>query len=317
VLRRLVGALPIPNDERILCGFENAEDAAVYRLDDARAVVFTTDVITPVVDDPETYGAIAAANALSDIYAMGGTGLMSLSILGTPRDLPEDVLIAIVRGGAELCAKNGAPVLGGHSLEGKDLLFGLAVIGLVHPDEVFLNSRARPGDALVLTKALGTGALTTARKRDRLDDAGLAPCIAGMLHTSADAVAPLRAAGVRCTTDISGFGLLGHAAEVASASKVELVIDAARVSAYPQARELLKAGITTRANPRNLAYAQELGPLSGSVDPLLIDPQTSGGLLGCVPKGAVPTVLKTLHALGYGDAAEIGEVRAGAGLRLL
>jgi selenide, water dikinase len=317
VLRRLVGALPIPTDERILAGFENAEDAAVYRLDAERAVVFTTDVITPVVDDAATYGAIAAANALSDVYAMGGTGLMSLSILGTPKGFDEELTVALVRGGAELAMRSGAPVLGGHSLEGRDLLFGLAVVGLVHPERLFLNSRASPGDVLILTKPLGTGALSTARKRDLIDDAALAVAIAGMVQTNGAAVAPLQAAGLRCATDITGFGLLGHAAEVAAASKAELVIETARLPAYAGARELLHKGVSTRANPRNLEYATGLGPITGTIEPLLVDPQTSGGLLVAITAAKADAVLEALRRAGYAEAAVIGEVRSGAGLRLI
>jgi selenide,water dikinase len=315
-LRQLLGALPIPQDERILSGFENAEDAAVYALDAERALVFTTDVITPLVDDPEAFGAIAAANALSDIYAMGGRPLMTLGILGLPEGFPLEVGGTILAGGAQVALAAGAPVLGGHTLQSRDLVYGLAAVGEVHPRRLFLSSRFQAGDALILTKPLGTGALTTAIKRGRLVEAEIAEAIAGMRQLNRAAVKPLLEAGVTAATDITGFGLLGHAAEVAKASGVELVLERARLPAYAQARELLAAGMRTGANKRNLAYAAELGPLKGEVEDLLVDPQTSGGLLVAVARDRALGLRERLAAAGYAAAAVIGEVRAGAGLRV-
>jgi len=316
-LRRLIGALPIPADERLLVGFENAEDAAVYQLDESRALVFTTDFITPIVDDPETYGAIAAVNSLSDVWAMGGRPLIALSVYVLPEDFPLDVGHQILLGGSRAALAAGAPVVGGHTVQGRDLLYGLAVVGEVHPQRIFKNSAFRAGDALVLTKPLGTGTLATGVKRGRFTEADIPDALQGMLQPNGAAVAPLHAAGVRAATDITGFGLLGHTAELARASGVELVLEQARVPGYALARETLAAGLRTGANKRNLAYAGELGPLAGTPEDLLLDPQTSGGLLAGVPADRADALVRELVAAGYARACIIGEVRPGAGLRVV
>jgi selenide,water dikinase len=317
VLRQLVGALPVSPDERILIGLQNAEDAAVYQLDDDRALVATLDVITPLVDDPEIYGRIAAANALSDVFAMGGKGVLSLSFLGVSPEVPPEVTVAIARGGALTAMESGAPVLGGHSVEGKDILFGLLAIGMVHPDEMFANHCLEPGDQLLLTKPLGTGTLTTAAKRDRLPREALTQAIAGMVQTNGAAVEPLRQLGVRAVTDVTGFGLLGHAAEMAKASGVQVRFNAPEVPDYPGARESLADGVITRANGRNQDYVEHLGPLEGEIEPLLLDPQTSGGLLAAVKPAQVDDALEALRRAGYGAATRIGEVAEGAGVAVL
>ena len=285
-MRLLIDALPVPRDERLLIGFQNAEDAAVYRLDDTRALVFTTDVITPLVDDPATFGRIAATNSLSDVYAMGGKALISLSFLSAPKGMPPEIIAAIARGGAELALAAGAPVVGGHTIEGRDLLYGLAVVGEAHPDHLFRNDGLRVGDELLLTKPLGTGTLTTAAMNDALTQADLAEAIAGMTLSNGAAVGPMHAAGVRAATDITGFGLLGHAAELARASKVQVVLDTPAVPEYARAREMLERKFRTRASQSNLEYAVSLGPVEGpEPDLILRDPQTSGGLLVAVRSG--------------------------------
>lgn len=306
----------MPTDERVLAAFANAEDAAVYQIDAEQALVVSIDVITPLVDDPYEFGAIGAANALSDIYAMGGEGLMCLSFLATPTGFPTDITREILRGGAAVAMAAAAPILGGHSIEGRDLLFGVCAVGRAHPKRLFLNNAVRAGDILILTKPLGTGTLMTARKRDFLDDAAVRPAIDAMLQTNRAAVAPLHAAGVRATTDISGFGLAGHAAELAAASQVALVFDAASVPAHPHARAMLAQGVVTRANPRNATYAAELGPFQGPAEPLLFDPQTSGGLLCAVPPDHAEATVQALRHAGYLQATRVGEARAGAGLRI-
>ncbi len=315
-MRRLLGALPLPIDERILVGFKDADDAAVYRIAPDRALVLTTDVITPLVDDAERFGAIAAQNALSDVHAMGGTPMVSLSFYSAPRDFPVELGAGILKGAAETALAAGAPVLGGHSVEGRDLMMGLMVVGQVHPDRLLENRRARAGEQLVLTKPLGTGALTTGRKRDLIDEAALEPAILGMLRSNGPAAQVLLAHGVRAATDVSGFGLLGHAAEVAKASGARLVLRPEALPAYPGALELLERGVTTRANPRNLEYARDLGPLVGTPSPLMLDPQTSGGLLAAVPAQELDAVLRELRAAGCVEAAHIGEVQAGSGIAL-
>ncbi len=316
-MRQLLGALPIPTDERILVGFEGAEDAAVYALSDDRALVFTTDVITPIVDDPETYGAIAAANSLSDVYAMGGRPLMALSVFFVPEGFPLDVGHRILLGGTRAAMAAGSPILGGHTVEARDLMYGLAVVGEADPRRLFLNRAARPGDVLLLTKPLGTGTLATGVKRARHGEADIGDAIAGMMQTNAAAVGPLHAAGVKAATDVTGFGLLGHAGEMAAASGVELVVEQAAVPAYRGARDCLAAGLRTGANKRNRAYASELGPLAGEPEELLVDPQTSGGLLVAVAADRADALVTELRAAGYGAATRIGEVRAGAGLRIV
>jgi selenide,water dikinase len=316
-LRQLLGALPLPIDERILIGFDNAEDAAVYALDAERALIFTTDFITPIVDDPETYGRIAAVNALSDVWAMGGRPLLALSVYMLPEGFPLEVGAKILAGAAHAALAAGAPVLGGHTVQGRDLMVGLAVIGEAHPARLFRNTAFSPGDALLLTKPLGTGTLATGVKRGRFDETSIREAIDGMLLTNAAAVPPAQAAGVRAATDVTGFGLLGHAASVARASGVELVLEQAAVPAYALARETLAAGVRTGANKRNLQYARELGPLTGEPEDLLLDPQTSGGLLVAVPAAAAEALTATLRAAGYPRVSRIGEVRAGAGLRLV
>jgi selenide, water dikinase len=238
-LRLLIDALPVPRDERLLVGFQNAEDAAVYRLGPDRALVFTTDVITPLVDDPKLFGAIAATNSISDVFAMGGKALISLSFLSAPASVPPEVIALIAAGGAEKAMACGAPVVGGHSVEGRDLLYGLAVVGLAHPDKLFRNDGLKAGDELLLTKPLGTGTLTTALKNEVLSEPDLGEAVAGMLLSNGAAVDPMHEAGVKAATDVTGFGLLGHAAEMARASKVQVILDTQAVPAYPRAREML------------------------------------------------------------------------------
>jgi selenide,water dikinase len=315
-LRQVLGGIAPPEDPRLLSGLERFEDAAVFRLDSERSLVATIDVITPIVDDPVVYGEIAAANALSDLYAMGAEGLFSLSFLGVPRDFPPELAAGIVRGGAALAGASGAPLVGGHSLESRDLLFGLAAIGSAHPEKLFRNDRLALGDELILTKPLGTGAIATALKNDALPAADARDAIEGMRRTNRAAVAPAREAGVRGATDVTGFGLLGHAAEMARASSVEIHIESDSVPVYPHARELLEKGSRTRGDRTNLDYARSLLPVEGEVDPLLVNPQTSGGLLIAVAAEKSRGLLEGLRAAGYGSAARIGRVVQGTGVRI-
>jgi selenide,water dikinase len=297
-----------------LVGFENAEDALVFQLDAERALVATIDVITPLVDDPYDFGAIAAANALSDLAAMGASPLVSLSFLAAPKKLDPCVLKSILQGGGDVALAVGAPILGGHSVNNTELMFGLAAIGQVHPQAILKNSHAQVGDRLLLTKPLGTGTLSSATMNDKLDPAAMRPAIDGMRQTNHKALAPMRQHHVRAATDITGFGLLGHAAEVARASGVCLAFDAAAVPAYPHARDLLAAGVVTGASKRNAEYAAELGPVAGKTDLLLLDPQTSGGLLIAVAPSAAPSLTQALKAAGFGATTEVGEVLAGQGV---
>jgi selenide,water dikinase len=316
-LRHIIDSLPLPESEHLLTGFGHSEDAAVFRLDDERAVVFTIDVITPIVDDPESYGAIAAANALSDVYAMGGRGLLALSFLGAPKGFSVEIAAAIAKGGAELAKAEGAPVAGGHSIETRDLMYGLAVVGLVDPEALFRNDGFAAGDDLVLTKPIGTGTLMTALKQRALDTRDVAEAIAGMRRTNRAAAEIAIDHGVVAATDITGFGLAGHAAEVASASNACCVIAQREIPEYPGARRTIGDGYVTRANRTNLDYVQSLGPLAGEPEPLLFDPQTSGGLLIAVARERCDSLLDALRAAGYDGAARIGHVTSGSGIRVV
>lgn len=313
----MLDSLPVPEGERFVTGFGNSEDAAVFKLDAERGIVFSIDVITPLVDDPELFGAIAAANALSDIYAMGGRGLVSLSFLGTPKGFPVEITAAIARGGAELAKNEGAPVVGGHSVESKDLMYGLAVVGIADPEVLFKNDALAVGDELLLTKPLGTGALTTAVKARKLAARDVADAFAGMRQTNRAAVDPALQHGVRAVTDITGFGLLGHTAEVASASGVCAVISQSDVPEYAGAREALRNGHVTRGERTNPEYVNSLGPLAGEPESLLFDPQTSGGLLIAVTRERSQSLLHALKAAGFDRTARIGHVEAGAGIRVV
>lgn len=316
-MRHVLDSLPVPEGERFLTGFGNSEDAAVFKLDAERCIVFSIDVITPLVDDPELFGAIAAANALSDIYAMGGQGLLSLGFLGTPKGFPVEITAAISKGGAELARDEGAPVVGGHSVESKDLMYGLAVVGLANPATLFTNDAFAVGDDLLLTKPLGTGALTTALKQRKLDERDVADAFAGMRQTNRAAVDVALEHGVRAVTDITGFGLLGHTAEVASASGVCAVISKRDVPEYAGAREALENGYVTRGDRTNPEYVNSLGPLEGEPESLLFDPQTSGGLLIGVSRERSESLLHALRAAGFERTARIGHVDAGAGIRVI
>lgn len=316
-MRQVLKSLPAPEDDRVIAGFAHAEDAAVFRLDAERGIIASIDVITPLVDDARLYGAIAAANSLSDLYAMGGTGLFSLSLLGTPQGFPVDVAADIVGGGGELAKAEGAPIVGGHSIESRDLIFGLAVVGLVDPEHLFSNDGYAVGDALILTKPLGTGALVTALKQRAVSEQRVTDALDGMRTTNRSAVEVAREHGVRAATDISGFGLLGHAAEVAAASGVCLVVSASDVPEYAGARAAIESGHLTRGNDTNPEYVWTLGPLEGRPEPLLFDPQTSGGLLIGVAPDRAESLLTALHAVGFPRAARIGTVEAGSGLRVV
>ncbi len=293
----IVRDLPAPLDPRILVGHAGADDAAVVRLSDEIALVSTVDFFTPIVDDPELFGRIAATNALSDVYAMGGEPVCALNLVAFPLEaLGEDVLRAILAGGGAAVAEAGASVVGGHSIDDPEPKYGLAVTGTVHPDEVLTNAGGQAGDLLVLTKPLGTGALTTAAKRGAVG-VDLDAAIAQMCTLNRDASRAARAAGAHALTDVTGFGLLGHLHELALASGCAAVLDAAAVPALPGADGFLADGTGVSGGMRgNLEYARNFA--SGSDRrPLLADPQTSGGLLAAVPaRSAFATVVGRLVA---------------------
>lgn len=307
-LSRALSALPHRADPRLIVGRETFDDAGIFLLSDDLALVQTVDFFAPIVDDPYTFGQIAAANALSDVYAMGGEPLTALNIVGFPSgQLPIEVLTEILRGGQDKVHEAGALVVGGHTIIDEELKYGLAVTGRADPRRLLTNGGARVGDRLVLTKPLGTGILATAAKQGRLTSDELKRLVSSMTELNAVASRAALALGVRCATDVTGFGLLGHASHVARASKVELRIEVERVPVLPGAREAWSAGVRTGGAERNDQYLQNLvswGHVSDVDRALLIDPQTSGGLLVAISADGVPDYLSRVPG-----AIEIGEAR--------
>jgi len=298
-------------------GHAGADDGAVYRLSDDVAVVQTIDFFTPILDDPFDFGRAAAANALSDVYAMGGVPRLALNVVCFPdEDLDADVLGEVLRGGQVVVREAGAVVGGGHSVSDKEFKYGLSVMGTVHPDRVWTNAGARPGDVLVLTKPVGTGVLATAAKRGALDAAGttaLVECVVTLNRAAAEA--GREAGGVHAATDITGYGLVGHAAEMARASGARLRLDAGAVPLLPGARRAAERGHLTRGETTNAAYVAgdaTFEGVDGVLRSLLLDPQTSGGLLLAVDPDRVEALLGALR--GAPCAAVIGRVEAGAGV---
>ena len=297
------------SDPRLIVGRETFDDAGVFVLSDDLALVQTVDFFAPIVDDPYLFGQIAAANALSDVYAMGGEPLTAMNIVGFPTGkLPIEVLTDILRGGQDKVHEAGALVVGGHSIIDEELKFGLSVTGRVHPKRIFSNANAKIGDRLVLTKPLGTGLLATAAKKGALGTAEMDALYASMQSLNAAASRAASAIGVTCATDVTGFGLLGHASHVAAASNVTMVIYGDRVPALPGARAAWDAGIRTGGAERNDDYLEsrvEWGSASDATRALLIDPQTSGGLLVAVPVTRLAEYLSLVP-----NGVEIGEIVA-------
>jgi selenide,water dikinase len=301
-LAEALALMPAPADPRALVGFEGADDAAVYRVSADLAVVASVDFFTPIVDDPATFGAIAATNALGDLHAMGAEPAFALAVAAHPADGDPGDLAAIMRGGAEAAMADGCPVLGGHTIDDPEPKYGLAVVGTAHPDRLLTNAAGRPGDLLVLTKPLGVGVITTAGMSGRADAAATAAATASMLASNRPAAAAALAAGLRCATDVTGYGLVGHLAEVAAASGVGAELDAAAVPLLPGARDLAAAGVATGGAARNRAFARGLVDVApaapAEVVDLLYDPQTSGGLLLAVAPDAADALDRELGARG-------------------
>lgn len=314
ILARTPAAAAFPN---LLVGTETSDDAAVWRLNDSQAVVATTDFFMPVVDDPFDFGRIAATNALSDIYAMGGTPLFALAIVGMPVNvLPAETIGAILAGGAAVCAAAGIPVAGGHSIDSVEPIYGLVAIGLVHPDRVMTNRAARDGDLLVLTKPLGVGVLSAGFKQGRLDGEAYRALIE--TTTQLNRIGPDLAAlaGVHAMTDVTGFGLLGHALEMARGAGMSVEIDPSAPGVLPAAEALARQGVRTGASGRNWAsYGASVSGADAIPDwrrDLLTDPQTSGGLVVAVEESAAGAVLALAQAHGFASAAIVGRVGKGA-----
>lgn len=302
--------LPPVVDPNVLVGTETSDDAAIYRLSDELALVLTVDYFTPIVDDPYSFGQIAAANALSDVYAMGGRPIAMLSIVGFPRDrLPLTILGEILRGGAEKGQEAGVSVVGGHSIDDQEPKAGYAVVGVVHPEKVWKNVGARVGDQIVLTKPIGTGIISTAVKKAEVSPRAVEAAVRTMgalNHAAAEAAAEV---GVHAVTDVTGFGLLGHLREMTAGSKVRARISAGRVPLLPEVRELAAAGSVPGGTKRNLKATQGVVQWDG-IDEItrivLADAQTSGGLLIATPRGEA--LLAALRARGLTEVAQIGEV---------
>jgi selenide,water dikinase len=324
VLSEILSSTPIrglPTD--LLVGTETADDAAVYRLNEAQALVATTYFFTPIVDDPFDFGRIAASNAISDVYAMGAKPIFALAIVGMPLEkLPVSVIQKILEGGESVCAAAGIPIAGGHSIDTLEPIYGLVALGLVHPKKVKRNSSAQPNDVLILGKPLGVGILSAALKKGKLSEAGYRAMLdwTTRLNTPGEALADLP--GVHALTDVTGFGLAGHLLEILRGSRLAGEVQFDALPVVPEALEWVKQGVATGASDRNWkGYGHELDVSAGFSDwkrKLLADPQTSGGLLVSCAEDSVQDVLKAFKTRGFDDARVIGKLSSGpARLRII
>jgi selenide,water dikinase len=307
----------------VLVDAATSDDAAVYRIAPDRALIATVDFFTPIVDDPRAWGAIATANALSDVYAMGGKPLFALNLVGWPRDrLPLDLLGEVLAGAAEVAGRAGCPLLGGHSIDDPEPKFGMAVVGLAHPDRLLTNREGRPGDLLVLTKPLGTGVLTTALKRDLVTEAELAEAVASMVTLNDGAADAALAHGVRAATDVTGFGLVGHLGQLLRASGVGAVVTFDALPLLSRALDLARTGAVPAGTRRTLEAASKAEvawdpTLDESERLLCTDAQTSGGLLLAVAPDQLTALLDALAAARTPARAVIGRLTAESGLRVV
>ena len=301
----------------LLVGLEISDDAAVYKINDNEAIIQTLDFFTPVVDDPYEYGAIAAANSMSDVYAMGGEVTLALNICGFPCGLEPETLTEILRGGAEKVREAGGIIAGGHTIDAKEPLYGLSVLGRAHPDKIFTKAAARPGDALILTKPLGVGIITTAAKGEAAAHAHVAGAIASMKKLNRDASRILQKIGVRACTDITGFALLGHASEMAEKSGVGLHFSLNAIPFLDGAKDYANQWLFPGGADRNRKCYEnrvEFAPdISGEMRQLLFTPETSGGLLAAVPAGKI-ALAETLFAQSGHPLWLVGDVREGSNI---
>ena len=322
VLDAVLKRVPHQADPNVIVGFETSDDAAVYRLTDDLAIVQTVDFFTPIVDDPELFGQVAAANALSDIYAMGGLPISALTIVAFPDAGPPEILEQILRGGLGKMTEANCTIVGGHSIRDDELKFGYAVTGTIHSHKIWKNVGAQPGDALLLTKAIGTGVISTALKQGRAEEFWLNAAIASMTRLNRDAAealheietaAPPQAAPIHAVTDVTGFGLLGHAREMVIGSGVSLKIDHARVEYLPGAIAAARAGFCSAGMKNNRAFVENCVTFASQIPDefraLLFDPQTSGGLLAAIAPEFANEVLAALSRRNV-SARIIGEVLA-------
>ena len=305
---------PVPKE--LMVGIETADDAAVYRLNDEQALIATTDFFMPIVDDPFDFGRIAATNAISDVYAMGGTPIMALALVGMPIDkLPVEVIGQIIKGGESMCAEAGIPIAGGHTIDSVEPIYGLVVLGLVHPSKVKRNADARAGDRLILGKPLGVGIMSAALKKDRLDAAGYAAMIENTTKLNKPGKALSELPGVHALTDVTGFGLLGHLLELARGAGLTATLNMGQIPLLPGVQKLAEEGCITGASGRNWAGYSADVTLADAITPvqqaLLTDPQTSGGLLVSCDASVVGEVLALFAREGFAQAAVIGEMKSG------
>ncbi len=308
-----MGGLKIPDDPNLLVGIETADDAGVYLIAENLALVQTVDFFTPIVDDPYLYGRISALNSINDVWAMGGTPVTALAITCFPKKgLDFHVLGEIMRGGLDVLTENSVALLGGHSVDDPQIMFGYAVTGIIDPKKIITNRGARPGDALILTKPIGTGVVSTGIKFGKADDATVEASLATMLLSGREAARLMAEFGAHAATDITGFALLGHAWEVARASGVTLEIEAGSVPLIPGAHALAATGLLTSGDKSNRAYVGDNIEIGGAVGrelaSLLFDPQTAGGLLISIDDARADELLSRLRE-SYPDAARIGRVR--------
>jgi selenide,water dikinase len=303
----------LPTDGNVIVGLERADDAGVYRLSDDLALIQTVDFFTPMVDDPYWFGQIAAANALSDVYAMGGTPRTALNLVAFPvRQMDLSVLRRILQGGMDKLAEAGAVLIGGHSIEDQELKYGLAVTGIVHPARVLVKRSLQPGDRLVLTKPLGTGIVSTAIKAQMASKELVDRAIGLMAALNREAAGIMARFEVHACTDVTGFGLLGHLAEMVDGSGMGARISAGRVPVIPEALEFASMGLIPAGAYKNREFREPMLYIEGSVprslQDVMFDPQTSGGLLIGVRKGQASDLVAALHMAGVGAASDIGEV---------
>jgi len=321
-LKRALSGLPRVSDPRVLVSSDTCDDAGVYQLTPRLALVQSVDVFTPVVDDAYAFGEIAAANSVSDIYAMGGKPLTALSIVAFPVEkLSPRIMNRMLQGGIDKLREAGVALLGGHSIKDREVKFGFAVTGVVRPDRMTVNSRAKPGDLLVLTKPIGTGTLSFARQVGRAPAEGLAEAERSMRELNRGAAEAMTAAGVTTATDITGFGLAGHLSEIAAQSGVEVEVYGEAIPVFSGVMDLIRAGVISGAVERNREYASAFIKRARGIDEayetLLYDPQTSGGLLIAVRRSAAAALLAALAKKGVPRAAVIGRVTRKAPARIL
>ncbi len=315
----LAGTNKMPIPKELLVGIETADDAAVYQINETQAIVATTDFFMPIVDDPHDFGAIAATNAISDVYAMGGTPLFALALVGMPiNQLPLETVRGVLEGGESVCRKAGIPIAGGHTIDTVEPIYGLVVIGIVDPRKVKRNAGAKPGDKLILGKPIGVGVYSAALKKEKLDAAGYAAMIESTTKLNTPGKALVDFAGVSALTDVTGFGLAGHLLEITKGSKVGATLKWSDVPLHPGVTALVEQGFFTGASERNWqGYGAGVTLASGvgaTEQTLLSDPQTSGGLLVACDPASVDAVLKLFHDEGFAQAAVVGEITAGSGV---